>query len=129
MKMSTTLTAQKPGTSHEESSSENNQGYISLDGGVPHSGSVLTASPTIRRQIPGPAFLDTALEGDFLRSGCGCIHVPDILHRLLDRKKGIFCPAHGWQKPWRKASSKEVTNHLLGLPLDYEPELPDTPPF
>lgn len=122
--MNTTLTAQRQGISHEKAP-ERRQKYALLGSDV--SGSGFHSQGT--RRIPGTTYLPISEEDYYLRSACGCIHIPDILNRIIDQNKGIFCPQHGWQKPWRRASHKEISNHLLGRPLDFELELPDTPPF
>jgi hypothetical protein len=54
--------------------------------------------------------------------------IPETI--LLICKIEIWCPKCGaWQVPVRIARGREVINQMLGLPLDFERETGDEPPF
>jgi hypothetical protein len=72
-----------------------------------------------------------ANRSDEMIAECGCVTYPAHVAAIVDKgRKHVFCNTHGWQWSRRKATSREVLNNALGLPLDFTPDpLPDIPPF
>lgn len=128
-----TLTAQRQGISHEETQQAPapSKRVFLLDAGVSHgsdSGQADGLASKKSKRIPGQTVYATGDEACYIRSACGCVHVPGALTGLLSRNRPILCPVHGWQKEWRKAAYREVISEVLQIPLDLSP-LPDIPPF
>src|ERR1700722_4683623 len=85
-----------------------------------------------RRRLPKAAVESiTSRTVQELLTECGCIVLPFPLFTLLGSKdKCVICDRHGKQRVVRRAKPREITNEVLGVPLEYEPPpLPDKPPF